>query len=77
MPPRNDDNNSEREDNPRRILDIDGDFTLLDSDIPFTGTFKLPGFQPLVTDEDGNKVPLTAGVYNPRPIPSPALVQRA
>jgi len=66
------DPDSESEDNPRRVLDTDGDFTLLGADPSFT--FKLHDFHPMVEDENGNLTPLP-GVFSPRPVPSPALVQ--
>jgi len=67
------DPDSESEDNPRRVLDTDGDFTLLGADPSFT--FKLHNFRPMVEDGNGNMVPLR-GVIAPRPVPSPAVVQR-
>lgn len=67
------DYDSESEDNPRRVLDTDGDFTLLNAEPGFT--FKLRDFKPMVKDKNGNMIPFP-GVLSVRPVPSPAIVQR-
>jgi hypothetical protein len=66
------DSESESEDNPRRVLDTDGDF-VLNADPSFT--FKLHDFHPMVEDGNGNMIPFS-GVLSVRPVPSPAIVQR-
>ncbi|KAK3896982.1 putative rnase h domain protein [Staphylotrichum tortipilum] len=71
MPRRNSD--SESEDNPRRVLDTDGDFTVRNAEPSFT--FKLHDFHPMVEDENGNMIPFP-GVLSPCPVPPPAIVQR-
>jgi ribonuclease HI len=66
---------SELEDNPREVLDIQqGDFTLDGADPPFT--FKIHEFNPQVELADGSTVPFR-GVLTVRPVPSPAAVIRA
>lgn len=75
MPPSKNDYNSEGEDNPRRVLDIDGDFTRLNSEPPYT--FKFGDFNPMMKDGNGNMVSLTGSMLSVRPVPVPALVQRA
>ncbi|KAH6855171.1 ribonuclease H-like domain-containing protein [Chaetomium sp. MPI-CAGE-AT-0009] len=67
------DPDSESEDNPRRVLDTDGDFTLRNAEPGFT--FKLHEFHPMVEDKNGKMIPLP-GVFAVRPVPSPAIVQR-
>jgi ribonuclease HI len=67
------DSDSESEDNPRRVLDTDGDFTLRNAEPSFT--FKLHDFHPMVEVGNGNMIPLS-GVLAGRPGPSPATVQR-
>jgi ribonuclease HI len=66
------DPDSESEDNPRRILNTAGDFTVLGADRSFT--FKLHEFHPMVEDENGNLTPF-AGVLSTRPVPPAAIVQ--
>ncbi len=68
------DSDSESEDNPRRVLDTDGDFTLLSAGRSFT--FKLHNFNPMVEDKNGNMRPCSV-VPSIRPVPSLANVQRA
>jgi ribonuclease HI len=67
------DSDSESEDNPRRVLDTHGDFTLHNAEPPYT--FKLHNFNPMVALGNGTTVPF-AGVISVRPVPSPAVVQR-
>ncbi|KAK0645790.1 ribonuclease H-like domain-containing protein [Cercophora newfieldiana] len=65
---------SEGEDSPRRVLDTNGDFRVLGADPDYT--FKLHDFRPMVEDKNGNMIPFP-GVISVRPVPSPAIVQRA
>ncbi|KAK4230170.1 putative rnase h domain protein [Podospora fimiseda] len=69
------DPDSESEDNPRRVLDTDGDVTLVNCE-PAGFTFKIRDFKPMGRDQNGNWVPLSGGILACRPVPSPANVQR-
>lgn len=68
MSPNNYDYISDWEDNPRRVLDTDGDFTVINFEPPIT--FKLRDFNPMMEDGNGNIVPYD-GVISVRPLPPP------
>ncbi|KAJ7612724.1 ribonuclease H-like domain-containing protein [Roridomyces roridus] len=65
---------SESEDQPREVLDVDGDFVVKDSDL--AGSFKLRDFKPMVQDRDGKMIPFS-GVISLRPVPDPQTVSHA
>ncbi|KAI1085321.1 ribonuclease H-like protein [Whalleya microplaca] len=65
---------SEDEDQPRDVLDIDGDFTFKDAGPNIR--FKLRGFNPQVEDSEGRMVPFP-GVLAIRLVPKPADVAHA
>lgn len=75
MPPSYSGYESEKEDNPRRVLDTKGDF-ILEGDPP--KTLKLREIIRMVRDKlkDGSDAPLH-DLVSLRPVPNPALVQRA
>ena len=65
---------SESEDRPRRVLNVDGDFRLLNADQEMI--FELHEFKPMAEDVDGHMVPFE-GVLSLRPVPSTTAVLRA
>ncbi|KAJ6520540.1 hypothetical protein C8R45DRAFT_1066868 [Mycena sanguinolenta] len=73
MPPPTD-HDSEAEDTPRKLLDANGDFQLLDQ--KDLGIFKLHEFKPMIRTRDGSFVPFP-GVMPVRPVPRPAALQNA
>jgi hypothetical protein len=60
------DYDSESEDQPRTVIDMLGDFTMLNDST--NTTFKLQGFNPQVQAADGTWIPFP-GVIAVRPVP--------
>ncbi|KAJ7192295.1 ribonuclease H-like domain-containing protein [Mycena pura] len=65
---------SESEDQPRKVIDVQGNFTVLNS--TYTETFKLQDFNPRVQAPDGTWIPFP-GVIALRPVPEPQAVAHA
>ncbi|KAJ7276927.1 ribonuclease H-like domain-containing protein [Mycena rebaudengoi] len=65
------DYDSESEDQPRTVIDMLGDFTMLNDST--NTTFKLQGFNPQVQAADGTWIPFP-GVIAVRPVPEPQAV---
>ncbi|KAK1751262.1 putative rnase h domain protein [Echria macrotheca] len=77
MTSRDPDYDSEREDNPRRVLNTDGYFRKDGATRPFV--FKLEEFKPRIVDKNGKEHQPrgTDMIYTVRPVPNPILVQHA
>lgn len=65
---------SEDEDQPREVVDVLGDFTVMGD--PTNMTFKLHDFAPKIKTSDGRWVPFE-GVMAIRPVPEPQAVAHA
>ncbi|KAJ6506469.1 ribonuclease H-like domain-containing protein [Mycena vulgaris] len=64
---------SESEDQPRKVIDVLGDFTVMDHP---SNAFKLHGFNPKVQTPDGKWIPFQ-GILPIRPVPEPQAVAYA